>query len=329
MAEIDLVCPWVDGSDPAWQAERNRYASAEEQKQTLMWRDWGLMRYWFRGVERALPWIRKVHFVTWGHLPAWLNTEHPKLHVVRHDAYLPKEYLPTFSGGPIALNVHRIEGLAEQFIYANDDYFFIDRLEKEEFFQKGLPCDFLQVQPITEIGASNYGYILWNNISCLNEYLNLSECLKQNEALWFHPAYPSSIRKFNEIARHLKYFPGFAHPHLPQAMLKSTYEEVWKKARPRLHFASKQKFRSWSCNSDLLMRDWQLATGKFTPYMRRGKYIALDAPKEELKKALLSTKHPIVCLNEGEKEVDFLSRRSYVQALFQRVLPEKSAFEKD
>ena len=77
MAEIDLVCPWVDGNDPAWQQERQRYASPEMQSGVVMFRDWDLMRYWFRGVEKALPWIRTVHFVTWGHLPPWLNTAHP------------------------------------------------------------------------------------------------------------------------------------------------------------------------------------------------------------------------------------------------------------
>ena len=112
-------------------------------------------------------------------------------------------------------------------------------------------------------------------------------------------------------------------------MLKSAYQEVWKRARPQLHLACKQRFRSNLSYNEWLVRDWQLATGTFTPCMRKGTAIEIGAPKETLKKAVLSTRHPIVCLNEGEKGADFLSRRSYVQALFQRVLPEKSAFEKD
>lgn len=329
MVEIDLVCAWVDGRDLAWQAERNRYASVEDQKQTLMWRNWGLMRYWFRGVERALPWIRKVHFVTWGHLPAWLNTEHPKLHVVRHDAFMPKEYLPVFNSIPISLTLHDIHGLSEQFIYANDDMFFLDTMQPDDFFQESLPCDFLHLSPVTEQCTSGFAHILLNNALCLNENLSYAQFLEKAEPLCFSLVYPPTILRDNKRALTFSHFPGFVNPHLPQSMLKSTYEEVWKRARPQLRLACKQRFRSNLSYNEWLMRDWQLATGKFTPYMRRGKYIALDAPKEELKKALLFTKHPIVCLNEGEKEVDFLSRRSYVQALFQRVLPEKSAFEKD
>ena len=124
-------------------------------------------------MERALPWIRKVHFVTWGHLPPWLNTEHPKLHIVRHDEFIPRAYLPTFSSSAIMLNIHRIPGLAEQFILSNDDFFYLDETAPEEYFQNGLPCDQLHIKPITEVCTDNFGYILWNNISCLNEHFDL------------------------------------------------------------------------------------------------------------------------------------------------------------
>lgn len=32
------------------------------------YRDWDNLQYWFRGVEKFAPWVRKIHFVTWGHL---------------------------------------------------------------------------------------------------------------------------------------------------------------------------------------------------------------------------------------------------------------------
>ena len=177
MAEIDLICPWLDEKDPAWQQERNQYASPELYNSECMFREWELMRYWFRGVERALPWIRKVHFVTWGHLPPWLNTEHPKLNIVRHEEFIPKAYLPTFNSIVISVNIHRIPGLAEQFIYTNDDFYFLDRVTPEEYFQNGLPCDQLHIKPITEVCTDNFGYILWNNISCLNEHFDLQTCM--------------------------------------------------------------------------------------------------------------------------------------------------------
>ena len=330
MAEIDLVCPWVDGNDPAWQQERQRYASPEMQSGVVMFRDWDLMRYWFRGVEKALPWIRTVHFVTWGHLPPWLNTAHPKLHIVRHDAFLPKAYRPTFNSSAIMLNVHRIPGLAEQFILSNDDCFFLDSVAPEEYFQSGLPCDCLHILPITEVCTDHFGHTLWNNISCLNEHFDLQACMGAHREKWFADCYSAQVKADNQLAASLRHFPGFDCPHLPQPYLKSTFAAAGGKAYTRLHYASKQKFRTWSDHTEWLMRYWQLASGEFVPYVRRGgRAIALDRPKADLRDTVLSTQNRVICLNEGAQAVDFISRRDYLKRLFERVLPQRSAFEKD
>lgn len=288
------------------------------------------MRYWFRGVERALPWIRKVHFVTWGHLPPWLNTEHPKLNIVRHEEFIPKAYLPTFNSIVISVNIHRIPGLAEQFIYTNDDIYFLDRVTPEEYFQNGLPCDQLHIKPITEVCTDNFGYILWNNISCLNEHFDLRTCMTQHKDQWFADCYSDKVLADNRMAASLRHFPGFDCPHLPQPYLKSSFTAVWEKAHARLNYACKQKFRTWSAHSEWLMRYWQLASGNFVPYVRQGgQAISLDLEKEKIKETLLSTQNRVVCLNEGTQTLDFISRREYLKKLFERVLPQKSAFEKD
>ena len=330
MVEIDLVCPWLDEKDPAWQQERNQYASPELYNSECMFREWELMRYWFRGVERALPWIRKVHFVTWGHLPPWLNTEHPKLNIVRHEEFIPKAYLPTFNSIVISVNIHRIPGLAEQFIYTNDDFYFLDQVTPEEYFQNGLPCDQLHIMPITEVCTDSFGYILWNNISCLNEHFDLRTCMTQHKDQWFADCYSDKVLADNRMAASLRHFPGFDCPHLPQPYLKSSFTAVWEKAHVRLNYACKQKFRTWSAHSEWLMRYWQLASGNFVPYVRQGgRAISLDLEKEKIKETLLSAKNRVVCLNEGTQTLDFISRREYLKKLFERVLPQKSAFEKD
>ena len=82
---IDFVITWVDGTDPAWRAEKQHYSpDAVSDDQEVRYRDWELLRYWFRGVEKFAPWVRTIHFVTWGHLPDLLNVENPKLHIVNH-----------------------------------------------------------------------------------------------------------------------------------------------------------------------------------------------------------------------------------------------------
>ena len=83
--KIDFVITWVDGSDPVWRKEKNKYMGIDETEAgETRYRDMGLLKYWFRAVEAYAPWVDQIHFVTWGHLPEWLNTECPKLHIVNH-----------------------------------------------------------------------------------------------------------------------------------------------------------------------------------------------------------------------------------------------------
>ena len=72
---IDIVIPWVDWSDPVWQADHAKYrASKSADNHPARYREWGLFRYWFRGIEQNAPWVRKVHLLTYGHLPGWSLT---------------------------------------------------------------------------------------------------------------------------------------------------------------------------------------------------------------------------------------------------------------
>ncbi|MBR6159158.1 MAG: Stealth CR1 domain-containing protein, partial [Lachnospiraceae bacterium] len=124
--KIDFVITWVDGNDPEWRKEKEKYSGKTTgDDREKRYRDWELLRYWFRGVENCAPWVNKIHFVTCGHLPDWLDTGHPKLNIVNHKDYIPEQYLPTFSCRPIELNLHRIPGLSDDFVYFNDDMFLL------------------------------------------------------------------------------------------------------------------------------------------------------------------------------------------------------------
>ncbi len=90
--KIDFVIIWVDGSDVEWKKERAVYDKSikdDADNGDHRYRDWNNLKYWFRGVEKFAPWVRKIHFITWGHLPKWLDISHPKLHLVRHEDYIP------------------------------------------------------------------------------------------------------------------------------------------------------------------------------------------------------------------------------------------------
>lgn len=139
--DIDFVITWVDGNDLEWKREKaarmghtdmDISVNADDRKER--YRDWDNLRYWFRGMEKYAPWVRKVHFVTWGHIPQWLNTKHPKLNIVCHEDFIPQKFLPTFNSHTIEWNFHRIPGLTEQFVYFNDDMFLLKPVYMEDFF---------------------------------------------------------------------------------------------------------------------------------------------------------------------------------------------------
>ena len=89
--DIDFVITWVDMNDPKWQAEFAKYARHKGNEKNgvseARFRDYGFLRYWFRGVEKFAPWVRKIHFVTSGQKPEWLDANHPKLNLVSHKDY--------------------------------------------------------------------------------------------------------------------------------------------------------------------------------------------------------------------------------------------------
>jgi hypothetical protein len=137
---IDAVYTWVDGGDPRWRARRDqtlvalglapsradggdsRYASRDE------------LRYSLRSLAMFAPWIRHVWIVTDGQRPAWLCNG-PSVTVVDHrEIFSDPSALPTFNSHAIETQLHHIDGLAEHFLYLNDDFFFGRTVRPDAFF---------------------------------------------------------------------------------------------------------------------------------------------------------------------------------------------------
>ena len=141
--KIDFVILWVDGNDKKWLEQKNSYTNKTEEIKKSRFRDWDLLKYWFRGVEKYAPWVNKIFFVTWGHIPSWLDTKNPKLEIVKHSDFIPPKYLPTFNSNVIELNLHRILNLSEKFVLFNDDVFIIYKLSTPSLSNKTSAICFL------------------------------------------------------------------------------------------------------------------------------------------------------------------------------------------
>ncbi|WP_370840216.1 stealth family protein [Megamonas funiformis] len=180
---IDFVVTWVDGNDPIWQAEKAKYSpNKNADNRNVRFRDWDNMQYWFRAVEKFAPWVNKIHFVTYGHLPKWLNTNNPKLNIAKHSDFIPQKYLPTFSSRTIEFNLHRIENLTERFVYFNDDMFLLRPVKRELFFagKDCLPTDFAITSTLSVTDKKDtVQYAKFNNIVILNSHFDKKEQMKK------------------------------------------------------------------------------------------------------------------------------------------------------
>lgn len=135
--EIDLVYCYVNGNDEEWKKKRQSYA-ADEETTVCRFRDNSELKYSLRSVEKNAPWIHRIFIVvdSESQIPDWLDTSNPKIKIIFHRDIIPEQYLPCFNSNVIESYLYRIPGLAEVFLYANDDVFFGNRVVKD-FFVSG------------------------------------------------------------------------------------------------------------------------------------------------------------------------------------------------
>lgn len=332
--DIDFVMPWVDGSDPNWQAEKAKYQgkTLDDSNSANRFRDWGLLPYWFRAVEKFTPWVHKIHFITWGHIPEFLNTENPKLHIVRHEDYLPVEYRPTFNANTIEMNIHRIDGLSEHFVYFNDDMFILRPMAESSFFANELPCTFGAEVPFSVTGqAGIWQHLIVNDLRTVNTHFNKREQIHKNACKYRSSVYgiKANIRTLAAEKLFPENFLGFQNLHAPAAFLKSTFEEIWRKEPELLHETSKHHFRTSDDVNQWLALWWQVASGAFTPRLVDNVVMGVDdSTIEGLCSIIARQCHDMICLNDPSEKIDFLRLMMRLQNTFQEILPNKCQFER-
>ena len=138
---IDVVYTWVDGEDPEWNAQRLAALGVPEEQRTAAathaarFRSHDELRYSLRSLEMFAPWVRRVHIVTAGQVPEWLDVDHPRLRLVDHrEMFSDPSALPVFNSHAIESQLHHIPGLAERYLYMNDDVFFGRPVAPDLFF---------------------------------------------------------------------------------------------------------------------------------------------------------------------------------------------------
>lgn len=327
--DIDFVILWVDGNDEDWRRERRKASSIcnTADNNEFRYRDWDNLQYLFRGIEKFTPWVRTVHFVTWGHLPKWLNTGHPKLHIVRHQDYMKPEYLPCFNSEALEVCLHKIEGLAEHFVYFNDDMFILREMKKEDFFVKGLPCDsgIMNVHCCElEVGGTLCNFL---NIGIINRHFHMHSVLRRHWKQWFSLKYGFHMLR-NIYLLPCPRFPGMLMQHLPNPYLKSTFAEVWDKEYELLDQTCKNKFRSLNDVNQWIFKEWQLASGRFATQSPNMGVSLLPRDITRACKIVEHQKYKMLSFNDEDiPNHEFLRIKKRINNSFDKIFPNPSRFE--
>ena len=327
-AKIDFVMTWVDGDDPEWLESKNSHLGHDDKSINNLYRDWDILQYWFRGVEKFTPWVNTIHFVTCGHLPHWLNTEHAKLNIVKHSDFMPEKYLPTFSSHTIELNLHRIDNLQEQFVYFNDDIFILDFMQPTDFFSNNLPCDCAILSSLVPWTPDSCFHYLVNNVALINQSFIKWEVIKTKPNKWFNINYGKLLLN-NLYYSPVRGFSCFFNFHLSSSFLKTTFSEVWEKAPDLLESTSLNKFRTSRDVNQYVFSYWQFASGRFFPTNKNhGRFFIVGENDAEMLEALAQKKYKIVCLNDSVLVTNFPEMKETLKNHFQLLLPDKSSFER-
>lgn len=136
---VDIVYTWVSSRDKQWNEKRRNYELHdgiyhEHGLSPLRFEDHDELKYSLRSIEAYAPWVRNIYIVSDGAMPSWLNINHPKIHIVPHSEIIDRQYLPCFNSHVIEAHLQNIPGLAEYYIYFNDDVFLTRPVSASYFF---------------------------------------------------------------------------------------------------------------------------------------------------------------------------------------------------
>jgi len=324
---IDIVIPWVDGSDAEWLSLYEKYSGNKSKKLNgeERFRDYGTLKYVFRSIDIYAPWIHKIFLITNGQKPSWLNMNNEKLCFVTHKDYIDKKYLPTFNSNVIEGNIPNIKGLSDKFILFNDDTILNGNTYKDDFFKDGLPRESAVLNPVfpTDNGIDS---IVMNDLSIINHNFDKKNVIKNNFLKFYNLKYGASVLKTLFLFPHNS-FCGFVDMHLPVSYDKKIFKDVVKNNKESFIRTFHNRFRSSNDVNHWLVRYWQICLGNFSPRdINFGKYYSIDEiiPIEQ---ALKNERVKMICLNDKSLGNSYYYITKKLMELLENKFPTKSSFE--
>lgn len=138
--DIDIVIMWVDGADAHFKAIHdeayNRLVGqgVPVKSEKGRHRDNGELFFLLRAIAAYMPWYRRIHIVTNGQVPRFVDFARDDIALVTHAQIFPRAAdAPSFNTFAIESAINGIPGLAEHYIRFSDDFFVGAPLTKDDF----------------------------------------------------------------------------------------------------------------------------------------------------------------------------------------------------
>ena len=312
---VDVVYTWVDGDDDTWLLAKARAAGAadpglftERAHDASRFAEHDELRHSLRALEQFAPWVNHVWVVTADQHPAWLRPDDPWVTVVSHADIWPDERgLPTFNSHAIEACLHRIPGLAEHFLYLNDDMVLTRPLEPENFFHPNGIGKFFQSNALVDHAGRAAG-----DIASTTAAKNARRLLGERYGVTFS-------RKFFHTAAALT-VSGLAE-------LEATFPDVVDRSRQAAFRTVEDVALAGS-----FYLNWAFVTGRAVPSRIRYAYIDPGAPdaRERLGMLLRKRVFDAICVNDGSTAQTLEQRRQtdrLIREFFAEYLPVPGTFE--
>lgn len=302
MSYIDIVLPWVDGTDLNHIKKRMKYQFTKGSMNKIntsidseRFIQSNEIYYSLNSIVKFMPWVRNIYLVTDGQVPGFIKEspcKYKKIILIDHKDifYDYEEYLPTFNSRTLASMFWRIKGLSEQFIVFNDDIVILQPLNKSQFFIENKAVLYGQYYNVKKHRENYFLRKIWGYLYYKSKGILLGDR-------------PVVAQK---TARKLGFDNQFfLNNHMPLSFNKSVFDDFFRdenllKEQIKYRFRHKNQFLPEAINNHTLLKNNEAIIKDDTDYLLELSY-AMPTNVQEEYILNISSRFAVLCMQSVEK----------------------------
>lgn len=295
---MDYVLPFVDCEDPVWREQYKQINGTMRMDQSRF-RPFGTLKYAFRSVAKNMPFVDRIVLIvsSESQVPEWVNRKNVR--VVLHEEFMPEEHRPTFSSSAIESNMWRIEGLSDLFVYGNDDFFALQPMSEDDFFDGD--------KPRLEFSASDFHNKNIFRWCCKNGMDMAADAAGSERTDFFVLLKPQHCMKGITL-RHMKSVGMICGDKIRKTVtIQRNRQNV----------------------TGYIYHYYAFYTGEYSPFFKTYDYVRITNDYEQAIGHIEDAKADMLCINDaGDLDADrYDAACRRMEASFKKVFPERCRYE--